>query len=150
MSARRDITCVGPRVYNKMDFIDQVCNFSLVSRGCAPIIAVMNKLLFTKIFAWLEIFILGIFSLSKCKSTDRLAIVWGKKNPYCPTQHVFHVYCRDFIFCTMYKFQLDRDSLFGRFLLAFAKCVPRCLNVLEPICFSGSFLAVKQFNFSRG
>lgn len=56
VSARSGITSVGPRVCNGMDFTDLVCNFSLVSRGCAPIIAIMNKLLFTEILAWLETF----------------------------------------------------------------------------------------------
>ena len=54
MSARRDFICVGPMVYNGMDFTDYLCNFSLVSRGYVPIIALMNKLLFTEILAWLE------------------------------------------------------------------------------------------------
>ena len=43
MSARRGFTGVGPRGWKGMDFTDQLRNFSLVSRGRAPIIAIRSK-----------------------------------------------------------------------------------------------------------
>ena len=51
MSARRGFACVGPRGENRVDFTDQVRNFSLGSRGRVLITAIRNKLLFTDIFA---------------------------------------------------------------------------------------------------
>ena len=43
MSARRGFTGVGARGWKGMDFTDQLRNFSLVSRGRAPIIAIRSK-----------------------------------------------------------------------------------------------------------
>jgi len=43
MSARRGFSGVGARGWKGMDFTDQLRNFSLVSRGRAPIIAIRSK-----------------------------------------------------------------------------------------------------------
>ena len=51
MSARRGFACVGPRGDNGVDFTDQERNFCLGSRGRAPVVAIMDKLLFAEISA---------------------------------------------------------------------------------------------------
>ena len=49
--ARGGFTCVGPRVRNGMDFTYWLHNFSLISRGHAPITAIRNKLLIKETLA---------------------------------------------------------------------------------------------------
>ena len=71
MSARRGFTGVGPRGWKGMDFTDQLRNFSLVSRGRAPIIAIRNKVLLTEILARVEIVGLERFS-QKAATCSRL------------------------------------------------------------------------------
>ena len=48
MSSRREISCVRARLWNSVDFTERARDSSLVSRGCVPILATVNKVLLHK------------------------------------------------------------------------------------------------------